>query len=265
MKRILLITLSGLYMLTAYSQINLEKTYNYSATVVKLETLGYKYYLMDVPNNQCRIYNMDHSVYKTINCPVPAGYYLWDIKFISENIFDNDPELELACCYYKYVPTTNSYYYMYSSSVIDENGNVLLNIAGAEYLYLNQTAEDEIKLFAYCYDYSVFPEIIWTNIYGLPGTQLPDKSYPGIKIQPEISAYPNPSNDYINLSYKLPSDVKSANLYLMGSNGSLVKVFPVDDHSDFISLDVNQLSSGIYHYFLEYGNIRSITKKIVVE
>jgi len=45
-----------------YGQITLQKTYNYSTAVVKLETLGYKYYLMDVPANQVRIYNMDHSI-----------------------------------------------------------------------------------------------------------------------------------------------------------------------------------------------------------
>ena len=72
---------------TLHGQITLQHTYNYSTAVVKLETLGYKYYLMDVPTKQVRIYNMDHSLFKTINCTVPNGYFLADIKFVSENLF----------------------------------------------------------------------------------------------------------------------------------------------------------------------------------
>ena len=54
--------------ITVSGQLTLEQTYNYSVGVVKLETFGYKYFLMDVPNSQCRIYNMDHSLFKSINC-----------------------------------------------------------------------------------------------------------------------------------------------------------------------------------------------------
>ncbi|MBW6534336.1 MAG: hypothetical protein K0B11_04975 [Mariniphaga sp.] len=37
------------------AQVSLEKKYDYSTSVVEFETLGCKYYLMDVPNGQCRI------------------------------------------------------------------------------------------------------------------------------------------------------------------------------------------------------------------
>ncbi len=67
MKNIILIGLLVLTILNVHGQVALKKTYNYSTSVVKLETLGYKYYLMDVPNSQVKIYNMDHSIYKTIN------------------------------------------------------------------------------------------------------------------------------------------------------------------------------------------------------
>jgi hypothetical protein len=75
--------------------VTLEKKYDYSTAFVKLETQGYKYYLMDMPNAQCRIYNLGHSLYKTINCSVPNNCYLADIKYISEKVFDSDAGLEL--------------------------------------------------------------------------------------------------------------------------------------------------------------------------
>ena len=41
------------------AQITLEQTYPASATLTELGVSGYKYYLMDVTNNQCRIFNFD--------------------------------------------------------------------------------------------------------------------------------------------------------------------------------------------------------------
>jgi hypothetical protein len=71
------LTFSILFFLLAFAlnaQVTLDKKYDYSTSVVKLETLGYKYYLMDVPLGQCRIYNTDHSLLKTINCNIPGGF-----------------------------------------------------------------------------------------------------------------------------------------------------------------------------------------------
>lgn len=59
-----------------FAQPVLETTYSSSATICKLENTGEVYYLMDVLNKQCRIYNMEHSLYKTIALPIPDGYYL---------------------------------------------------------------------------------------------------------------------------------------------------------------------------------------------
>lgn len=102
MKKLILTIIFSILILGLFAQVTLEQTYNYSTSVVKLETLGYKYYLMDVPSGQCRIYNLDHSLLKTINCSVPSGFYLSDVKFISEKLFDNDNGIELLCSYYKY-------------------------------------------------------------------------------------------------------------------------------------------------------------------
>ena len=127
-----------------------------------------KYYLMDVPNGQCRIYNTDHSLFKTINCNVPGGFYLSDIKFLSEKLFDNDAGIELLCTFYKYNSSLN--FYEYDSKIINDDGSQIQFIDGGLYNYINKTEENTYKLFSYCFDYSVFPEKVWTNIYNLPGT-----------------------------------------------------------------------------------------------
>ncbi|MDO8928716.1 MAG: T9SS type A sorting domain-containing protein [Bacteroidota bacterium] len=264
MKQIVLTSLIVFFAFIGFSQITLQKTYNYSTTVVKLETLGYKYYLMDVPNSQVRIYNIDHSLFKTINCSVPTGYYLAEIKYVSENLFNSDSQIELAYTYYKYVATSTSYYYMYGAKVINESGNVLQPIDDAQYLYVNKTGDSEYKLFAYCFDYSVFPEKVWTNIYSLPGFPVISASISDKQQDILLKAWPNPASEIIRLEYELPSNVKSASLNVYDPSGRKVKNFAIDSHSDHIAMNVNDLSAGTYLYNIEYNNLRTSAKKIVI-
>jgi hypothetical protein len=254
-----------LFSVTAPGQITLDKKYNYSTTVVNLETQGYKYYLMDIPNEQCRIYNRDHSLYKSIPCEVPGGYYLADIKYVSEKLFDNDPEIEILYTYYKYIPTSDSYYYSYESRIVDEDGREILTIDGARYNYVHKTGEDSFQLFSYCYDYSVFPEIIWTNIYNLPGKEYVSWAMAEDSQDLLFSSYPNPATKSIKVEYKLPENVNTGFLYLYNSVGQPVSNFLIDRHSPFLELDVSSFPAGIYYYYVEYGGQRTASKKIVVQ
>ncbi|MEN8118091.1 MAG: T9SS type A sorting domain-containing protein [Bacteroidota bacterium] len=261
-----LLFIAFLFLLTATkAQVTLDKKYDFSAAVVKLETLGYKYFLMDVPSSQCRIYNSDHSLYKTINCTTPTNsHYLADVKFISENLFDNDAGIELLYTYYKYIPTQTSYYYEYDSKVINEDGSLIVNIDGARYNYVNQTGENEYKLFSYCYDYSVFPEIIWTNIYNLPGEPVVSARMNNNEPEFGLNAFPNPATQTVKVAYNLPEKVDTGILHLIDNNGRQVNQFIVDHHTDHLLIDVEGLNSGVYHYFIEYGNTRTDSKKLVV-
>ena len=264
MKQILSTLMLIFSVAVVHGQITLQKTYNYSTAVVKLETLGYKYYLMDVPASQVRIYNMDHSLFKTISCSVPNGYYLADIKYVSESLFNSDSQIELAYTYYKYVSTSTSYYYIYGAKVINESGSNLLNIDGAQYIYVNKTGESEYKLFAYCFDYSVSPEKVWTNIYSLTGSLVSSLNISANQPDNFLNAYPNPATGIIRVDYELPDDIKNARLNILDSSGKTVKNFMVDRHSDHLTLNVNDLSSGIYHYYIEYDYSRTSSKKLIV-
>ncbi len=265
MKQIILTSLLVFTIAVVYGQITLQKTYNYSTTVVKLETLGYKYYLMDVPANQVRIYNMDHSLFKTINCTVPNGYYLADVKYVSQNLFNTDAQVELVYTYYKYVSTSSSYYYIYGAKVITDNGTVLQPIDNAQYIYVNKTGDAEYKLFAYCFDYSVFPEKVWTNIYSISGIPVISASISDKQQDILLNALPNPATEVIRLEYELPVNVKSASLNVYDTNGRKIKNFLIDSHSDHIAMNVNDLAAGTYLYNIEYDNQRTISKKIVVQ
>jgi hypothetical protein len=247
-----------------YAQVTLEHTYNYSAAVVKFETLGYKYYIMDVPNSQCRIYNPDHSLFRTINCNVPAGSYLADIQFLSEKLFDHDDGIELVYTWYRYVPTTDSYYYIYGSSIINEDGSPLENIEGARFISLDKTDDDIWKLFSYCYDYSVWPERVWTNIYSLPGVPVVSANSKDASGGITVGAFPNPAENRLKVTYQLPEGAPEGTLYFFSSDGKMAGQFRVDTHTDHLLLDVSDYKSGVYHYFVEHGNRRSKSGKLVV-
>jgi hypothetical protein len=264
MKKLTLIAILLLSITGTYAQLTLEHSYNYSAAVVKFETLGYKYYLMDVPNSQCRIYNTDHSLFRTIHCNVPANSYLADIQLLSEKLFDHDEGIELLYTWYRYVPTTDSYYYIYGSSIIHEDGSPLINIEGARFFLLDKTDEKTWKLFAYCYDYSVWPEKVWTSIYSLPGTPVVSAFTTNAAGGISVGAFPNPAENSLKVTYQLPEGASEGILYFFCNDGKLAGQFRVDTHTDHLLLDVSGYKSGVYHYFAESGNRRSKSGKLVV-
>ncbi len=263
MKKLFITGILALLVTSVFTQVTLERSYNFSASVVKLETLGYKYYLMDVPTGQCRIYNTDHSLFKTVNCNIPGGFYLSDIKYISEKLFDTDTGIELLCTYYKY--NSSKDYYEYDSKIINEDGSQITFIDGALYNFVNKTGENTYKLFSYCYDFSVSPESVWTNIYNVPGTVV-SASYLGEKV-PEIllNAFPNPATHAIKVNYELPDNVKQATLHLIDNTGRQINQFIIDNHTDFLMLDVSGFKSGVYHYYIGYANSKTGSKKLVVK
>ncbi len=263
MKSLIIISVFIALAFISNAQVTLDKKYDYSTSVVKLETQGYKYFLMDIPNSQCRIYNMDHSLYKTINCNVPGNCYLADIKYISEKLFDNDAGRELLYTYYQYFTTSTSYYYEYDSKIINEDGSVITSIDGARYNYVNQTGINTNKLFSYCYDYSVYPEKVWTNIYSLPGTAV--YSFINKEKSVNLNIFPNPTSEKVNVYYSLPNNMDEGILKIVDNNGKLVDQFTVDNHTSFLTLEVNSYRNGIYHYFIEYNGTRTRSKKLVIQ
>ncbi len=253
-----------LFMVTVLdAQVTLEKKYDFSTAVVELETFGYKYFLMDVPNGQCRIYNMDHTLFKTIQCNIPNGYFLSDIKFISEKLFDSDSGLELLCTYYKYYSTAQ--YYEYDSKIINEDGSLVTFIDGALYNFIHQTGENEYKLFSYCYDFSVLPEKVWTNIYRLPQTAVSSKYINDGTSTIKTDAFPNPAENALRVEYDLPSGVQGGILFVYDSHGRAVDQFHVDGHTNHILLDVSGFSKGVYLYFVKSGDQQSIFKKFLIQ
>jgi hypothetical protein len=247
--------------LLTFSQISFEAEYGYSGTYAKLSNSGYKFYVMDVPAQQCRIYNTNHSIWKTINLDVPADHYLYDVRYVSENLFTNDNTLSLCYIYYSY--DVNNQYYTYTAKFIKENGTVLLSVEGCQYVYVN-TVDDDTKMTLYVYDYSISPYTISTLVYDLPGQLV--SSGEGSEFQVfNQQAFPNPARDYTIIPYELPESSHEGEIILTDSQGNTIQNYEVGRQFNDLMINTAQLPAGIYFYHLQSGNFRSEAKKIVVQ
>lgn len=260
LKLMILFLLSGLVL---YSQPLFEHIYSESATLATLEKLGEVYYSMDVTGKQCLIYDMDHSLIKSIALPTPEGYYLEDIQFLSENLFNDDDLLELVYIYSKYVPTEFSYYFTYEAKLINENGATLLTFPGAGYTEVVESTEHGKKFLVYQYDYSVIPYRTSTHVYALPGQTEPSAVSAFSGFNPG-DAYPNPGRQIINIPAKLPEGISGGALEIYDMHGRKIRSYPLSPSSNNVQLSAGQLASGTYLYQIAAGDKISEARKIVI-
>ncbi|HMM12368.1 MAG TPA: hypothetical protein PKE03_09780 [Bacteroidales bacterium] len=243
------------------AQISAEATYNFSGIYTYLPSVGNKFYIMDVAQSQCRIYNTDHSLWKTISISVPANNWLYDIKYVSEGLFTGDNGLCLAYIYYNYNETGQ--YYTYHACIIRENGTQLLDIPGCQYIMVQKLVDGSTKLLAYIYDYAVWPTTVQTKVYNLPGSLNTHQftAQAGIPLQP---AFPNPAGHRLTLPWLLPEHIVNATLRIQDASGRELRKMALNGSSGQMQLDVSGWPGGQYVYFIESGNYRTSAGKFVL-
>lgn len=239
-----------------------EHKYDESVNICYLESAGEVYYSMDVINKQCHIYRMDHSLYKSIPIPTPEGYYLSDVQFVTERLFNDDALVELVYSYTKYVPTTTSYYYTYETRLVNENGNLIMSWPGAGYTNVIETPGHGKKFLVYEYNYSVIPYRTYTHVYSLPeaGTGTAHEWIQSAAPLP----YPNPAERMIHIPFSLPAGTGSGTLEIFDMNGTLMMSHPVQESESRVLIPTTRLAPGTYLYYLQSGDFRSESRKIIV-
>ncbi|MEI7980244.1 MAG: T9SS type A sorting domain-containing protein [Bacteroidota bacterium] len=248
MKKPILFIVLTMIMGSASAQISLEKAYTSSTALTELSISGYKYFLMDVVNNKCQLYNMDHSLWKTINIAVPTGMYLYDIRYVSESLFNSDSKVELAYTYYSY--DTTLLYYTYYTRVINQDGAELLSIPGCAYVEVEVPGTYGTKMLAYVYDYSIINWTLNTLVYSLPGS-LPLGALPVEGSRDIKKPFPNPASSVVTIPYELPSGVNEAELRLVSGAGRVMKRFRIDGTFHELLIHTADLPKGVYMYQLK--------------
>ncbi len=271
MKKIILLILITLNF-DGFSQITLESQIsatNDNTQFINTDNLGVKIVNLDRANAIVKIYNLDHSLYNSItidynslninNYPDNEGIY---ITAMTQHLFDNDDGIEFLLMIYFYNPSTNDGYPV--SAIIDDNGSVLytFNFLTPPYNIIEKFMPDP----SWIIDTNNGVKMILVsddsiNIYGLPGTvsSITNTS----RNSNSIFGYPNPTRNLINISYNLPQYCKSADLYLYTSENKLIKKYQINNNSNRIKINTNNLSSGIYYYRIVGNNYKSKTKRFI--
>jgi hypothetical protein len=244
-------------------QITLEQTYDFSGTVTQLENDGYKYFFMDVVNSRCLLYNLDHSLWKTIDVSVPAEYWLYDMGYVSQKLFNTNDLIELSyICYYY---DEAGQYYIYETRIADETGNILLTIPGGAFAEVVSAGAGGSKYIAYVWDYSVFPYTVQTKIYSIPGQLLSSGPAGTAPFQHRLDLYPNPATNSINVDYSLPGSASTGELQVIDQQGRTVRRYNVDNRWDHIIVETAGFAPGLYFCRLVTGSQAQEIKKFIIQ
>jgi hypothetical protein len=264
----LILPLGGLY-----AQIDLEHSFDDQTSmdiqIIKLENSGQKTCIvnaLDSVTYQCIFYNLDYSVYKTVNMDLSPLITLGNfnspgllIYYISENTFDADNDIDLLCQFYYFSNNDELYAQVL---VFNENGSVQFatDIENTNAVFLNSTIANG----------SIVPSLINTDegtkmilsvqnvndgkysfdVYSLPGTVSTSLKSTDAGLDNYLNAFPVPASDFVNMDYKLAGDQSSGEIQVIDQQGKTVQKFRIDKNQGQLRMPVNNYRNGLYFYRL---------------
>lgn len=258
----------------ANAQITLENIYPSGnitddfLRIVKLSSSGYKYFIND--KTTITLYNLNHTVYKTIIFPtLPGGVSSSskvEVFYLSESLFDTDTsDIE----YFVYYRDPSS---ICHSAVLDEYGNLLLS-KDSTYLTVNSyfdvnfisNTNKGVKMIIYQLSGKA-------NVYSLPGNltceecnsgfiAIPDNNFESGSIS---NPFPNPSSNQTIIEYVLPQGINKADIVFYNMTGQEIKRYKVTSAFKNINISTQEFSSGTYFYQIQASNGFIAGKKMVV-
>lgn len=194
---------------------------------VLLESSGEKYYHLD-GNDQLRLFNADHSPWKTIALPTPGimNHNIL-IEHLSDNILNKDNQIEVI--YASYGHSGGDYYWV----IANEHGIIKASLRAG--LVLNQIPGLPDKLFGYNHA----SESI--SVYSLPltGEAL---SVEGGNPARAVSIYPNPvSSGAIHVACRA-ARLDKLSIQTVGGQ----TVVHLDNYTSDTPIDISSLREGVY-------------------
>ena len=96
-------------------------------------------------------------------------------------------------------------------------------------------------------------------VYGPQG--LEELTENGLYISQNI---PNPANETTSINYVLPQTKGNAYLNITNGMGQIIDRVLLSNSSQNVEFSTSALSQGVYYYYIENGDQRSLTKKMIV-
>lgn len=229
--------------------LSLEKAYENQVSRVKLENSDEKYFTSYKPlNNQLKIYNGNHTLWKTIDLPIFVNNGIDPINYLSETKINTDALIEFS---YTYATGLLGEGYEKSSRVINENGDVLLENNYFGNLFLNEIAGLQNKLIGYSYYYS--NDTYESKVYSIGNLGTLD-----FNKNDKVFISPNPAKTFLNIN-SLSSSIIEARIYNMV--GALVKT---ETSQNITKIEIDKLPTRIYVVNLTDSNNQKSTHKITI-
>ena len=246
------------------AQITFEYEYDslQAPDVFYLSQIGdnfYRYISFDDGNNQFKLYDLNHSLDKTISIPMENGFPNLYTSYISQSLFDTDVLIEFMVIY------SDSAYCYHKLKVLNESGSVLLEVDSTHTGIVSSAGNDGfvliIKKHTDCPN-----RFFGRQIYSLPGSLPTGKTEINRNLDNwQISnSYPNPSSNYTRIDYQLPKNIYDGEVVFYDIHGREVKRFKVDRTFNHLRLSTTDLSPGTYYYNLQTSQGVSSGKKMVV-
>lgn len=258
MKRLFLLIAIITFSSSIYGQITLEHTYPDSTSICKMINLknsGRKYMIQ--VHDSIKIYNLNHTIWKTIVPPTITGFKPYEPFYASEDLFTLDGKVCIAYSYSEPGVTLN-----YGKIVIiDETGKIIKQIDNAQGITVYNAGNNSFKAVV-----RLFSPYYYNEVYSLPGT-IPNSLGNGLglaKGSKLSDPYPNPSKDEVKIEYTLPKGASEGFIVIYSTNGIKLKSYKVDNNFTYITLDNSELPTGTYFYNIETNNGLSETKKMLV-
>ena len=280
MKRILFTISIIVLSIITNAQITLEQTFpdSLGLFVINLETSGSKYVQYN-GKNLVKLYNMDHSIFKEINLPVPENENVL-IHHITEHLFNSDDNIELLISK-GYWDFGNDMIDLNFVKIIDETGNIIFE-RDSFCVVTNRTSSyygyEQNEDFIYNTNngtkmilHSFKENDLGQKIYSLPGdlnclpcSSSTNKVLQRLNDKNNLSNYPNPAKNYTIINYEIPKGENEAEIQIFNMNGQLIKTYKVDKTFNDLRISTSELSNGTYVYNIKTRKGISKGKKLII-
>jgi len=174
MKKLAIIIVIAFISITGISQINYQGVVKSKSNLIKVNENSYKYYTVNKKDNTLQLFNLDNSLWKSIELSIPEEEWFDEILYISTTEFNPDSNVEIV--FTTYMETYSNFfgdvetivYDNYTLFIVNELGEEILKVDGGRTFDLIKDNESgKVFLIDVYTDEEFFPDYKKTFVYSL--------------------------------------------------------------------------------------------------